>query len=98
MVRRPRWSRWALLGGAVAVLGGAPVAARSDREAPRHTLSVAVEAGDSVWTIARQHADPERDVREVVDAVLRANGNLDPSRLQPGEVIEFPAELLPDPR
>jgi nucleoid-associated protein YgaU len=52
-----------------------------------------VKYGDSLWTIARQYGDPNRDVREVVDAISKENG-VEPGRLQPGETLRIPAEYL----
>ena len=92
MIRRPRWSRWALLGGLAMVLGAVPGAARSSREAPPPPpLMVTVRPGDSIWTIAREYGDPGRDVREVVHAVMQAN-DVDPGQLQAGSRLVIPAE------
>lgn len=90
MVRRPRWSHWALLGGVATVMISVPVAART-REAERPPLVVKVGHGDSLWTIAERCGDPGRDVREVVDAIMVENG-ADPGHLQPGEMLRIPAE------
>jgi Tfp pilus assembly protein FimV len=74
------------------VLGAVPGAARSNREAaPPPPLSVTVRPGDSIWTIAREYGDPERDVREIVYAVIQAN-DADPGQLQAGSRLIIPAE------
>jgi hypothetical protein len=56
---------------------------------------VKVEYGDSLWTIARRHGDPERDVRALVAEIRRTNG-VDPGRLQPGSRIVVPVNCLPE--
>jgi Tfp pilus assembly protein FimV len=58
---------------------------------PSPPLLVRVEYGDSLWTIAREHGDPSRDVRETVAAIRHANG-VDPGRLRPGAMLLIPLE------
>lgn len=93
MSMRPRWSRWALLGGIAVAVGVMPVAARPERDSQRPPLAVQVVYGDSLWTLARRHADRGRDVREVVAALREANA-VSASDLQPGMVLLIPAEVL----
>jgi nucleoid-associated protein YgaU len=50
--------------------------------------SVVVEAGDTLWSIAREAA-PHEDVRAVVHAIEEANG-LDGAVLVPGQVLQLP--------
>jgi len=90
VIRRPRWSHWALLAGVATAMVSVPVAART-REAERPPLVVKVEYGDSLWTMAKRCGDPDRDVREVVNAMMVENG-VDPGHLQPGERLRIPAE------
>ena len=97
MVGRPRWSRWALVVGVAAGLSAAPVAARPQRPAATPPLSVTVQYGDSLWTLAREYARPDLDVREVVAALMRVN-SVSPGRLRPGATLLIPAELLPAER
>jgi Tfp pilus assembly protein FimV len=92
---RPRWSRWALVVGVGAALGTVPVAARTNRDTPRPPLAVEVRYGDSLWTLARRHGDRDRDVRETVAGLMRAN-SVRPGQLQPGSVLLLPADCLPD--
>jgi len=95
MRRRPRWFRWGLLGVAVGSLTAVPALGGRDTDAPpRPPLVVEVRYGDSLWTIARQYGDPDRDVREIVWQIQQAN-DVDASRLQPGSEIALPAECLP---
>jgi hypothetical protein len=52
-----------------------------DNARPVAELSVLVEPGDTVWSVAESLAGGD-DVRPVVDAIVAANGGAD---LQPGE-------------
>jgi nucleoid-associated protein YgaU len=94
MRARPRWGRLALVGG-VAALGAWPVAARTDQPAPPPAppRRVVVRYGDSLWTLAREHGDPRRDVRAVVTEIARAN-RVSAGVLRPGQVLVIPAECL----
>jgi hypothetical protein len=73
---------------AVALLGMAhrlgDVPARSEWRA------VTVQAGDSLWGIAKQLAPPEADVRCVV-ADIRDRNSLDTATVFPGQVLVVPA-------
>jgi hypothetical protein len=55
---------------------------------------VEVRYGDSLWTIAREHGDPDRDVRDIVWQIEQVN-DVDAGDLQPGSEITIPAECLP---
>jgi Tfp pilus assembly protein FimV len=74
---------WA--GPAVAALGGAP-----ERIEPVSSTTHLVRPGDTLWSIARDVA-PGSDPRPVVDALVAANGDLDPGSLVPGRVLVIPA-------
>src|SRR4051812_47967529 len=50
-----------------------------------HVRTVVVQPGDSLWTIAHDLA-PERDTREVVDALVEARGT---SPIAPGETVTW---------
>ena len=86
--------RWVALGVGTLLAATLPVAARSARtETPPRV--VGVKYGDSLWTLAREHGDPRRDVREVVAGMMRVNA-VDPGDLQPGSAIVIPAHLAAD--
>ncbi|MCA4134657.1 LysM peptidoglycan-binding domain-containing protein [Arthrobacter sp. M4] len=54
------------------------------------TVSVTVQAGDTLWSIAAE-AVPHRDVRDVV-ADIAALNNLDGGRVLPGQQLFVPRE------
>ena len=98
LMRRLRWTRLLCLAAGIFGLGAWPVAARTMRAPqPPPPRAVRVQYGDSLWTIARKHADPNRDVRAVVAEMLRVN-NVDPQALQPGQTLLIPADCLPEGR
>jgi Tfp pilus assembly protein FimV len=81
--------------GAVVVLATAltlalPAASRAiaGGDQPVSTTYV-VQAGDTIWSIARRQA-PGRDPRTIVDAIVRTNG-VDPGRLVPGQTLLLPS-------
>ncbi len=98
MRARPRWGRVALVGGVV-TLAAWPVAARTDQAPapPAPPQRVLVRYGDSLWTLAREHGDPRRDVRAVVAEIARAN-RVEAGELQPGQVLVIPRGQGPGAR
>jgi len=93
MARRHRLVFWLALAAIIAALAALPAAARSIRQPTPSPRILTVRYGDSLWTLAREHADPRRDVREVVAAIMRENG-VSPGDLQPGMTLRLPARLL----
>lgn len=85
-----RWRRWAVMGGALLAVAALPVAARPEGERPTPALEVRVATGDTIWSLAREHGDPHRDVRDVVTVMLQTN-RVRPGDLQPGQVLVIPA-------
>jgi LysM repeat protein len=71
--------------------GGRARASSADVVVPMSTLSVVVEPGDSLWTIAEQAA-PTTDPREVVSRIRDLNG-LRSNLIQPGQVLLVPSGL-----
>jgi hypothetical protein len=69
-------------GQAAAALGGSSLAPTGRRP---HTQTVVVEPGDSLWSIAQRVA-PDRDPREVVDALVQARGT---ATVVPGETVTW---------
>ena len=54
-------------------------------------VEVVIRPGDTLWGIASQYA-PDMDPRQAVYIIRTANGELDPGRLQPGDVVLVPVE------
>ena len=54
-------------------------------------IEVVIRPGDTLWGLARQYA-PDMDPRQAVYIIRTANGELDPGRLQPGDVVLVPVE------
>jgi hypothetical protein len=78
--------------GALAALSPAPPAASaaapaSSASTSATTTHIEVQAGDTLWTIARR-LQPSGDVRPLVDQLVRLNGT---TALQPGQQIVAPA-------
>ena len=93
MARRHRLVFWLALAAIIAALAALPAAARSIRQPTPSPHILTVRYGDSLWTLAREHADPRRDVREVVAAIMRENA-VSPGDLQPGMTLCLPARFL----
>jgi hypothetical protein len=87
---RPRWRRWGTLGGVAVGMWLVSAAARPETP-PTPPLIVEVAYGDSLWTLARSHGDPERDVRDVVTVIMHTN-QIGAGRLRPGQRLLIPAE------
>ena len=66
-----------------AALGGVSTTTITERDP--HVESVVVQQGDTLWSIAERLA-PERDPREVVDALVQARGT---STIVPGETLTW---------
>ncbi len=88
-MRRVRRRWWGVLASVAAAMWVLSAAARPEA-APPPPLVVEVAYGDSLWTLARRHGDPEQDVREVVMAMMQAN-DIAPGQLQPGQRLLIPA-------
>ncbi len=70
-----------VVGGEAASAGGGEVSER-----PTAPLSVVVQPGDSLWSIAR-HLQPQGDVRPLVDRMVKANGS---AAIVAGQTIAVP--------
>ena len=78
-----------------AVLSGGSALASRDGGAPAGSFAtVTVAPGDSLWTIAEDVA-PDRDPRDVVDAIVRLNA-LESVTVQAGQSLAIPAEYDSD--
>lgn len=55
----------------------------------RPLLAVTVDRGDSLWGLVARYGPKDRDIRLMIDEVLRINGLASPE-LQPGQVVLIP--------
>jgi nucleoid-associated protein YgaU len=87
---RVRRRRAAVVLVAIALSMVAPAVARavSDGHGQEGSTTYVVQAGDTLWSIARRQA-PGEDPRVVVDAIARANG-IDADGLVPGQQLSLP--------
>lgn len=86
---RVRWDRVALL--AALLVGSAGAVGRAAAgAADGGTERYVVQAGDTLWDIARALVGPEGDPRPVVADIREANG-LGTAVLRSGEVLRLPA-------
>ncbi len=65
-----------------------PATADASQEEAQPLQSVTVTGGESLWSIAEEHADG-RDVRDVVDEIMRIN-NLAEPKVAPGQQLLLP--------
>ena len=59
---------------------------------PMSTVSVKVEPGDSLWSIAAKHAPAHIPTYDAVQRIALAN-DLDGSTIHPGQLLEVPAGI-----
>ncbi|HEY8496768.1 MAG TPA: LysM peptidoglycan-binding domain-containing protein [Limnochordales bacterium] len=52
-------------------------------------VDVVVRDGDTLWQIARRHAGPGADPRQMVERIRAANG-LETAVVRPGQVLKVP--------
>lgn len=84
----------AVLALSIAVLGGGAAIASRDAGAPAGTFTtVTVATGESLWSIAEEVA-PDRDPRDVVDAIVRLNA-LEGASVWAGQKLSIPVEYAP---
>ena len=64
---------------------------RASWEPPEPNPVYVVSAGDTLWSIAREHY-PEADPRKVVHAILQLN-DVRPEAIRPGDILMLPREV-----
>jgi LysM repeat protein len=92
IVRRKRFSLMpAIALAALALMVALPTlsSVRLYAATAQRYVSVTVQPGDSLWSIAAAHAGPTADVQEIVDRISDAN-HLHSGTLQPGEHLRIP--------
>ena len=90
--RRMVFTRLAVLFAALAVIATVGVGALTTafaRDTDTVYETVIVTKGDTLWDIAKAHNYANRDVRAVVDNIMRAN-NLSSANIRVGDRINIP--------
>ncbi|AYY12829.1 LysM peptidoglycan-binding domain-containing protein [Actinobacteria bacterium YIM 96077] len=73
------------------VLAALPFVAREPgTEVPGETVSVRIEPGDTLWSVARE-IDATADPRPLVDTIVELNDLGDGGDIEPGDVLRVPA-------
>jgi nucleoid-associated protein YgaU len=87
-----RLAFWARVGAAVliAMLIAACYGAKARQVVPTVLKEVTVRPGDSLWTIARQHGDPQTYILQRMEDIARVNSLEDAAILHPGERLLIP--------
>lgn len=57
---------------------------------PEPTVEYLVRPGDSLWSLAARHGDPEDDPRVMIHHIRRLNG-ITSSAISPGQVLLIPS-------
>lgn len=76
-----------LLSSAVQATGAGPL--------PVESVDYRVQAGDTLWDIAREHGPEGEDPRAVVHTIQKMN-ELEGSVIQPGQVLSIPVPAPAD--
>ncbi|MBZ4664767.1 MAG: Peptidoglycan-binding lysin domain protein [Mahella sp.] len=50
---------------------------------------VYVETGDSLWSLAKRYVPKDKEIREFIYEIRQLN-DIEPSKLQPGELLKIP--------
>jgi len=58
-------------------------------EEPTTIATVTVRSGDTLWSLAREHGDPNSDPRNTV-YVIRQINDLDSPQIYPGQKLQVP--------
>ena len=90
--RRALLTRLAVMFIALAAAAAAGISALNTafaRETGAVYMTITAKSGDTLWSIAAEHNYADRDVRAVVDEIIREN-NLDSARISVGDKINVP--------
>lgn len=55
----------------------------------QYKTEITVNSGDSLWSLAKEHAPRGMDIREYIDLILNENKLMSPI-VYPGQVIQLP--------
>ncbi len=75
--------------GAAAAVGISGFTTAFARGADTVYMTVTAEKGDTLWGIAREHNYGNRDIRAVVDEIMRVN-DMDSSQIRAGDKLNIP--------
>jgi nucleoid-associated protein YgaU len=90
MTRKEQRIRRAIFIGAVSAILIALLSSITTRQAEEYdTVTVTVESGDTLWSIAEQHAPNSMDLRDYIYMMYKLNEGLTPN-IQPGTGIIIP--------
>ncbi|MBR0417444.1 MAG: LysM peptidoglycan-binding domain-containing protein [Firmicutes bacterium] len=79
-----------LLAVSFVIMGIINTSSAKEKRDMRYT-EVTVREGDTLWELALDHGNPEKDVREVVYDICLAN-NIKAGDIRPGQILMIPEE------
>lgn len=65
----------------------------SDAYAGSQPVAITIEPGDTLWSIAKRYY-PDKHTGQMVEVIRQLNPDLDTGRLQVGQVVWLPGEVM----
>ena len=88
IANKPRFTLFCIL-CALIIITGISTLTNASANKNAETYSLCISAGDTLWEIARSSNTCGKDLRNVIDDIMRLN-HLRSTTLQVGDVIEIP--------